>query len=54
MEAMKPPAPDGDRPIAPVKAAPGPKPDVLKIEGDWVAAIKKSLDKKKPPGGWPK
>jgi hypothetical protein len=36
------------------KAAPGPKPDVLKIEGDWRAAIKKSFQKKKPPEGWPK
>ena len=33
---------------------PGPKPDVLKIEGDWKDAIKKSLQKKKPAQGWPK
>ena len=32
----------------------GPKPDVLKIEGDWQDAIKKSLQKKKPAEGWPK
>jgi hypothetical protein len=32
----------------------GPKPDTLRIEGDWRDAIKKSLNKKKPPGGWPK
>jgi hypothetical protein len=32
----------------------GPKPDVLKIEGDWKENIKKSLTKKKPPEGWPK
>jgi len=36
------------------KAIPGPKPDVLKIKGDWRAAIKKSLQKKKPAEGWPK
>jgi len=35
-------------------SAPGPKPDVLKIKGDWRAAIKKSLQKKKPAEGWPK
>ncbi len=33
---------------------PGPKPDVLKIEGDWKEAVKKSLQKKKPKEGWPK
>jgi len=32
----------------------GPRPDRLKIEGDWKRAIKKSLAKKKPTGGWPK
>jgi hypothetical protein len=32
----------------------GPKPDTLKIEGDWKDAVKKSLEKKKPPTGWPK
>lgn len=32
----------------------GPKPDVLKVEGDWQEAIKKSLAKKKPEDGWPK
>jgi hypothetical protein len=34
---------------------PGPKPEILKIEGvNWKDAIKKSLKKKRPPGGWPK
>lgn len=33
---------------------PGPKPDTLKIEGDWQEAVKKSFQKKKPPGGWPR
>jgi hypothetical protein len=32
----------------------GPKPDILKIEGKWQEAVKKSLSKKKPPEGWPK
>jgi hypothetical protein len=31
----------------------GPKPDTLKVEGDWQKAIKKSLAKKKPKEGWP-
>lgn len=38
----------------PPKSKPGPKPDTLKIEGDWQDAMKKSLGKKKPAGGWPK
>lgn len=36
------------------RATPGPKPEVLKIEGDWKQAVKKSLQKKKPKEGWPK
>jgi hypothetical protein len=32
----------------------GPKPDLLKIDGDWKDAVKKSLAKKKPAMGWPK
>jgi hypothetical protein len=32
----------------------GPKPETLKIEGDWRDAIKKSLAKKRPASGWPK
>jgi hypothetical protein len=32
----------------------GPKPEVLKIEGDWTEAVKKSMSKKKPKDGWPK
>ncbi len=32
----------------------GPKPDMLKIEGKWQDAVKKSLSKKKPTEGWPK
>ena len=36
------------------RARPGSKPDTLKIEGDWQDAVKKSIQKKKPAGGWPK
>ena len=36
------------------RATPGPKAETLKLKGDWRAAIKKSLTKKKPPEGWPK
>jgi hypothetical protein len=36
-------------------AKPGASPELFKIEGmTWHDAIKKSLTKKKPPGGWPK
>ncbi len=35
------------------KATPGPKPDRLKLEGNWRDVVKKSLQKKKPPDGWP-
>jgi hypothetical protein len=34
--------------------APGPKPDTLKIEGDWRGAMKKAIEKKPPKKGWPK
>ena len=36
------------------KSAPGPKPNVLKLKGKWQNAVKQSLQKKKPPEGWPK
>jgi hypothetical protein len=36
------------------RVVPGPKPERLKIEGDWREAIKKSLAKKKPVNNWPK
>ena len=32
---------------------PGPKPDRVKIEGDWMDAIKRAFKKKRPKGGWP-
>jgi hypothetical protein len=37
------------------KTKPGPKAETLKIEGmGWEQAVKKSFQKKKPAGGWPK
>lgn len=36
------------------RETPGPKPDTLKIEGDWRDATKRALDKKRPAKGWPK
>jgi hypothetical protein len=36
------------------KETPGPKPDVLKIDGDWRESVKVSLRKEKPVKGWPK
>jgi hypothetical protein len=41
-------------PAARAGARRGPKPDVLKIQGHWADAVKQSLQKKKPPEGWPK
>ena len=39
----------------PAKAKSGPKPELYKIEGmSWQDAVKKSFQKKKPAGGWPK
>jgi hypothetical protein len=35
-------------------STPGPKPDVLKLKGNWKHAVKKSLQKRKPAEGWPK
>lgn len=32
----------------------GPKPDNLKIEGDWKSAMGKAIKKEKPKKGWPK
>jgi hypothetical protein len=36
------------------KQTPGPKPEIVKIDGDWRGAVKLSLTKKKPATGWPK
>jgi hypothetical protein len=35
------------------KQKPGPKPDHLKLDGDWEEAAKKLVRKPKPPEGWP-
>jgi hypothetical protein len=32
----------------------GPKPEILKLEGNWKDAVKQSLAKNKPAEGWPK
>jgi hypothetical protein len=40
--------------IARPSAKPGPKPELLKLHGNWKSLMKKSLQKKKPPEGWPK
>jgi len=37
----------------PKKKTPGPKAEVLKLEGNWKDAIRESLKKKRPAGGWP-
>lgn len=31
----------------------GPKPDSLKLEGDWRDAVNKAIKKKRPKDGWP-
>jgi len=41
-------------PAKPASVKPGPKPEILKVDGNWQDAMKKSLTKKKPAGGWPK
>jgi len=40
--------------VVTAKAKTGPKPELYKIEGNWQDAVKKSFQKKKPAGGWPK
>jgi len=42
------------KPKKKAKEKTGPKPDHLKIEGNWQVAVKKSFQKKKPAVGWPK
>jgi hypothetical protein len=36
------------------KAKTGPKAEVLKIDGNWQDAVRRSFQAKKPAGGWPK
>jgi len=38
----------------PAKSKRGPKPEVLKLNGDWKDAIKRAFQKKRPKQGWPK
>ena len=48
MPTPTPPQPD------PTPSKPGPTPDTLKLDGDWEQNVKRSLEKKRPPEGWPK
>jgi hypothetical protein len=41
-------------PKKPAKVKRGPKPDILKLDGNWKDLIKKSFLKKRPKDGWPK
>ena len=36
------------------KAKTGPKPETLKLKGDWQALVGKALKKQRPKKGWPK
>ena len=36
------------------KRKPGPKPDAVKLEGDWRDMMGKALLRKRPNEGWPK
>ena len=49
--AKKKPKPNPAKPATP---KPGPVAETLKLEGDWQANVAKALQKKRPPGGWPK
>ena len=42
------------KPEKPKRTTKGPEPARLKIEGDWIQAIDKSLEVKRPASGWPK
>jgi hypothetical protein len=42
------------KPQKPKRTAKGPEPERLKIEGNWIQAIDRTLAVKRPPGGWPK
>jgi len=37
----------------PAKKRTGPKPERVKIQGDWEAAVGKALTLKRPKEGWP-
>ncbi len=38
----------------PERAKTGPKPERLKLKGDWEGLVGKALAKKRPAKGWPK
>ena len=42
-----------DKPKSPAKPKPGPKAEVLKFNGNWQDAVRRSFQAKKPAGGWP-
>ena len=35
------------------QSRPGPKPETVKVKGDWEAAVEKALNKPRPKDGWP-
>lgn len=37
-----------------VRKKTGPKPETLKLKGDWQGLVGKALGKKRPKKGWPK
>lgn len=37
----------------PAKKRTGPKPERVKIQGDWESAVSKALSLKRPKEGWP-
>jgi hypothetical protein len=42
------------KPVKNQHKPPGPKPEVLVIEGNWKDAMRKLVSKKRPIDGWPK
>jgi hypothetical protein len=40
--------------MKPEKKRTGPKPERLKLKGDWESLVGKALAKKRPAKGWPK
>jgi hypothetical protein len=36
------------------KPKPGPKPEVLQIDGNWQDAVRRSFQPRNPAGAWPK
>jgi hypothetical protein len=42
------------KPLESKRTTKGPEPERLKIHGNWKAAVRLAMQKRKPPGGWPK